>query len=81
MKHGNKETSFVDTASFSNLYCQGLSADYDGDQISVKAVYSQEANKEAIEMLHSKKHLLNISGENMRSSSNEAVQTLYALTK
>lgn len=81
MNKPNKETSFIDTASFSNLYCKGLSADYDGDQISIKAVYSQEANKEAIEMLHSKKHLLNISGENMRSSSNEAIQTLYALTK
>ena len=51
------------------------------DQISVKGLFTQEANREAMEIIHSKQHILNISGSNMRTSSNEAIQTLYSMTK
>ena len=78
----NKEsTAFIDTVKFSNLYCGAAGADYDGDQITVKALYTQEANAEALAQLKSKKNILNITGGNMRTSSNEVIQTLYALTK
>ena len=51
------------------------------DQISVKGIFTQEANKEAMEIIKSKQHILNVSGSNIRKSSNEAIQTLYSLTR
>ena len=54
---------------------------YDGDQITVKGLFTQEANEEARQIMKSKSHILNASGNNMRVSSNEAIQTLYMLTK
>lgn len=74
-------TSFIDTVTMSNLYLAGLGGDYDGDQVTLKGVYSQEANKEAEEILRSKAHILNIYGQNMRKTTNEGVQTLYMFTK
>lgn len=77
----NVSISFIDTVSFSNLYLQGLGGDYDGDQITIKGVYSQEANQEAERLLYAKTHILNVYGANMRSTTNEGVQTLYMLTR
>ena len=77
----NISISFIDTVSFSNLYLQGLGGDYDGDQITIKGVYSQEANQEAEKLLYAKTHILNVYGSNMRSTTNEGVQTLYMLTR
>lgn len=74
-------TNFIDTLSFSNLYLKGLGGDYDGDQTTVKGVYSQEANKEAEKLLYAKTHILDVSGSNMRTTTNEGVQTLYMLTR
>ena len=73
--------SFVDTISMSNLYLNGLGGDYDGDQVTCKGVFSQEANEEARKIMMSKSHILNICGDNMRTTSNEGIQTLYMLTK
>lgn len=50
-------------------------------QVTVKAPFTQEANEEARKLMMSKTHILNISGQNMRLTTNEGIQTLYALTK
>ena len=73
--------SFTDTITMSNLYLTGLGGDYDGDQVTAKACFSQEANMEAEKFMRSKSHILNIYGQNMRKTTNEGVQTLYMLTK
>lgn len=73
--------SFIDTVIMSNLYLKGLGGDYDGDQVTVKSVFSQEANLEADKIMHSKSHIINIYGENMRQTTNEGVQTLYMMTR
>lgn len=73
--------SFLDTVTMSNVYLKGLGGDYDGDQITVKGVYTQEANEEARRIMMSKSHILNTSGSNMRTTTNEAIQTLYMMTK
>ena len=77
-----KETSskFVDTLSVSNLYLSGAGADYDGDQMSVKAIYSEEANRELEEYLQSKAQYISLSGSNMRTTDKEALQVLYNMT-
>jgi DNA-directed RNA polymerase beta' subunit len=74
-------TTFADTVSMSNLYLTGLGGDYDGDQVTVKGIFSQEANEEAKKIMMSKSHILNIYGKNMRKTTNEGIQTLYMLTK
>jgi DNA-directed RNA polymerase beta' subunit len=74
-------TMFVDTIQMSNLYLSGTGGDYDGDQVSVRGIFTQEANKEAERIMYSKTNLVNIYGDNMRHTSNEGAQTLYTLTK
>lgn len=54
---------------------------YDGDQISIRAVFTQEANAEAEKQLMSKARILTIEGSSVRQSTNEVIQTLYNLTK
>ena len=73
--------SFIDTVTMSNLYLKGLGGDYDGDQVTLKAVYSQEANIEADKIIKSKSHILNIYGDNMRQTTNEGIQTLFMMTR
>lgn len=74
-------TGFIDTLRISNMYLIGLGGDYDGDQVSVKAVFSEEANAEAEKIINSPANIFNIAGGNMRRIENESIQTLYGLTK
>ena len=53
----------------------------DGDQLSVKGIFSQEANEECDRIVNSKANILDINGSNVRKSTNECIQTLYTLTK
>ena len=72
---------FSDTLSISNVFLKGLGGDYDGDQVTVKGVFTQEANEEANELINSKSNILNMYGENMRDTTNEGILTLYMMTK
>lgn len=49
--------------------------------MSVKGIYTEEANKELLEYMNSKQNFLDLGGINMRVSSNEAIQSLYSMTK
>ena len=53
----------------------------DGDQLSIKGIFSQEANAECDRIVRSKANILDINGSNVRKSTNECIQTLYTLTK
>lgn len=55
--------------------------DYDGDQVTLKFLYSEEANKEALEIIRSRKHLLGLDGKYVRESDKEAIQAMYSLTR
>lgn len=74
-------SAFVDTVRFQNVYLKVIGGDYDGDQISVKGVYSQSANLEAAKILRSKMNIIGIGGKGLRKTTNETVQTLYMMTK
>jgi hypothetical protein len=52
----------------------------DGDQISVKSLYSVEANAELSKQINSKDHYIGLSGENLMVVSNEGAQSIYNLT-
>ena len=54
---------------------------YDGDQVSIKGVFTQSANKEAERILHSKINIIGIGGDIVRTTTNETIQTLYSMTK
>lgn len=71
---------FNDTITMCNTYLKGLNGDYDGDQVTAKVVFTQEANTEAEEIMHSKRHFINIAGGAMRTIGNEATLTMYTLT-
>lgn len=77
---GNTSNKFVDTLNIANLYLSQIGGDYDGDQCTVKAVYSVEANEELDKMMNSKAHFITLGAKNGRTSSNEAIQALYNLT-
>lgn len=53
----------------------------DGDQTTVKAVYTVEANEEIKNYLNSKAHYIGVNGVNGRVSNNEVIQVIYNLTK
>ncbi len=72
---------YIDTLRFSSSYLQSLGADFDGDQASIRSVFTDEANKEAHELMRSPKMLLNPSGGPIRGLKNEGILGLYSLTK
>ena len=78
-----KDTSnmFVDTLIFSNIFLKSIGGDYDGDQCSVKGVWSEESNKELIDLINSKGTYINLGAMNIKVSTNEAIQSIYNLTK
>ena len=48
--------------------------------MSIKGIFSQEANAECDRIVRSKANILDINASNVRKSENEAIQTLYTLT-
>lgn len=71
---------FIDTLNMSNTYLGSIGGDYDGDQVSVKGVYSIEANDELAKQLQSKAHYISLDGKSVMAPSKEAIQSLYCLT-
>mgnify|MGYP004421506103 CR=1 FL=1 len=55
--------------------------DYDGDQVTVKGVYSDEANAELMKIIDSRRNLLGLDGRAVRTSEKEAIQAMYSLTR
>jgi DNA-directed RNA polymerase beta' subunit len=55
--------------------------DYDGDQVTVKGVFSQEANEEAERIMRAYTNILSVNGNNIRISSIECIETLYCVTQ
>jgi hypothetical protein len=74
-------TQFIDTTTMSNMYLAGIQGDYDGDMVSMKMTYSQEANEEADKLLFHKRHYVSIKGELVRTIEKEAYLTFYNMTK
>lgn len=81
MKKEDIATFFYDVLKMSNVLLKSLGGDYDGDQVTVKGVYTAEANAECDRLVRGKANILDINASNVRKSTNENVQTLYTLTK
>ena len=77
----NTSDRFIDSFMMSNLMLKGLGGDYDGDQVSVKGVWTEEANEELFKFIKSPSNYIDLGSSNIRQSSNEAIQSLFCLTK
>lgn len=73
--------SFIDTISPSNLHLIGYRGDYDGDTVSIKMVFTQEANEEAEEKIHALTNYMTINGNLIRRLEKESVLCLYNMTR
>lgn len=71
---------FIDTLVLCNAYLAAIGGDYDGDQVSIKGIFSEEANKELEDHMNSKLHYINLGANNIRTVGNECIQSLYSLT-
>lgn len=80
MKKSDIATLFIDTLSMSNGYLSGLGADFDGDQVTVRGIFSIQANKDAHELMYKIQNFLDISCNLKRSTEKEAIQTLFQIT-
>ena len=76
----NTANKFVDTCSIANPYCVLMGADYDGDQVTVKACFTIEANEELKKYKDSNAQFITIGGDNGRVADKEAIQAMYNLT-
>lgn len=74
-------TQFIEVLMMSNIFLMTLGGDYDGDQVSIRTVFSQEANIECARLMKEPTQFLNGNGSNVRTTTNEAIQTLYMITK
>ena len=78
--NGNTGNMFIDTMKICNIFLPGMVGDYDGDTVSVKGVYTDEANKELNEFVNDKANFTNLKAESTRSSSGQSAQSVYNLT-
>ena len=77
-----KDTSnkFIDSLNLCNGYLDSIGGDYDGDQVSIKGIYSAEANAELDQQMNSKIHYIGLDGISVMDVGKEAKQSLYCLT-
>ena len=81
LNRSDLDSVFRDTVNIAPVHLPALGADHDGDQTTVKPVFSQEANEECERILHGKTNLLTVQGKGTCKIGNEGVQTLYSMTK
>ena len=72
---------FINVLWMQNTLISTLGADYDGDTVSVRTVFSQEANTECQRLMKEPTQFLNANGTNVRTTTKEALNTLYIMTK
>ena len=75
-----RQDYFVDTTVPNNSYLKAWGGDYDGDTVSLRGVFTVEANMECEKLINSKTFILNAQGKSTRELGNEAIQSLFTLT-
>lgn len=73
-------TRFVDTFNMCNCYLSSIGGDYDGDMVTIKGIFTDEANKELEGQLNSNLHYISLGGKSVVESAKEALQAIYAMT-
>ena len=78
--HSQVGIQFIDTIAFSNTQAKVMGADFDGDQVSIRGIWSDEANADCEKMLNSKISALDIEPKNAWVVEDECVTSLFTLT-
>jgi len=76
----NMNTIFNDTVNMSNLYLDTMGADYDGDTVALKMVFSDEANIEAERLSNGIANYFRINGNMVRFIKNELLVCYYSMS-
>ena len=74
------EHMFVDTLKMFSIYPASLGGDFDGDQVSVQGIFSDEANAEAIKQMNNVSHFVGLDGSVMRTLPLGVRHGLHCLT-
>lgn len=74
-------TMFYDVLMIDNVYLEGLGGDYDGDMVSEKMCFTDEANDEAYQIMTNVKNFVSIGGDFNRAMGHEATLTFFAMTR
>lgn len=74
------EETFIDSVRPSLLVLGAIGGDFDGDTVSLRGLFTKEANQEADRLINSKTMIIGQAGKNVRGVGNEAVLSLYTLT-
>ena len=74
-------TRFIETVNMDNMMLAGIGGDYDGDTISEKATFTEEANDEAFQIMNDPKNFVTIAGQMARKVGNETFLTWYNMTR
>jgi DNA-directed RNA polymerase beta' subunit len=77
----DSDSVLIQTIVMNSMYLERLGADFDGDTVSIRSVYSVEANKEAEMIMKKKSYAIRQDGKNSRHIGNEAIQAIYSITK
>jgi len=72
---------FIDSLQLFNAMLSIIGGDFDGDMVTIRGVFTQEANDEADKFIKSIRNILDITGKNIRTIEKEGIQSLYNLTK
>lgn len=54
---------------------------FDGDTVTLKCAYTEEANEELREFVKKKENYIDFNAISLRTSDKDAIQSLYAFTK
>ena len=72
---------WIESTRVNNLYLKGFGGDYDGDMITLKGLFTQEANQELADIIdNSLNYYLSVSGGSSRVIEKELIQVFYNFT-
>lgn len=80
LEKADTSNRFKDTLNLCNAYLNSIGGDYDGDQVTVKGIYSNEANDELDKQMKSKVHYISLNGKAVMEVDKETIQALYCFT-
>lgn len=81
LSHSKVSTSFIDVINMSNSRLKNLGGDYDGDTVKSTGIWSDEANKQAEELMYSKVYNVRPDMTSAYPIEIECLNGLYGLTK
>lgn len=72
---------FIDTMRLSNLHLKAMGGDFDGDTVTVKGVYTEEANEEIDRYMNTKIGYIGFGGEPLKHPGDDLGHSLFSLTR